>query len=670
MFLEPSSAKSSVQEHVQPRCRRRWHIGVGVIVVVMVCVFLTTYIAIAATRMIHGAIATRDALADAKTAITSVDFYEAYDSLNVAGDGVAEAKSGAMMLRFASYLPWIGPRYDATMGMLDATTNTIEVLAEAVHIADDIYSVVEEARETLAWKDPSIAHVPIHDLPTSVKRDLFVRLADALPELKIMQVKLELAREDIATFQAIPETQVIADLITPFSSVVDELKISVDFLIPFSGITRELMGLRSERQFLVMFMNDTELRPTGGFLGSYGLMLIKDGDMKRLTTDDAYSVDALVARNPAYAVVSPAPIAEYLEQPIWYFRDGTWSPDFATGAQETASLFRQELAVAGQMVPQIDGVIGLTTGFLEDILDFVGPVTVNGVTYSATSAADILEYQVEVAFENQGIAREDRKDVVGDLTNAIMDKLLEVSPSQFTDVFTLISHAFSQGDVAMYSTDADTELVLEDAGWSGNIQVPEGSDIVMVVDANMASLKSDPVVDRTIAYSISPSSSGYRARLAVTYNHTGSFDWKTSRYRTYTRVYVPEGSQLVSVEGSLANDAIRNPSGAVGDVTTTQEFGLTSFGTFTSIEPGQSRTLTFVYELPESIEQMIQEGTYKLRVLKQLGADPRAVNLDLDFNRKLLGAVPAEDILNWGDDVYSVSAELESATDFSVRLSD
>jgi hypothetical protein len=666
MFLDPSSA--TFPHHPNPPQRRRRRLGFGIGVFFVLFLLASGYVAVAATRMVHGAMTMRDSLFDAKTAIASAEFSVALSDLSVAREGIDACRTGIEMLAWAEYVPWIGSRYRASVGMIDATRNTIDVVSDAVSIAADVYRVIEDARATLAWKDPSIAQVPIHDLPTSVKRELFVRLADALPALQSMQVKLALAEEDIVEFQAIPETQVVADFIIPFAQVVSDLKASVDFLVPFAGITREFTGLRGDRQFLLMFMNDTELRPTGGFLGSYGLLLIRDGDMKQLTTDDAYAIDVPAAQSGAYVIASPEPIVTYLEQPVWYFRDGTWSPDFATGAQETVSLFRQEIAAAGDPIPQIDGVIGLTTGFLEQLLEFIGPVTVNGVIYTAESAADVLEYQVEVAFEERGIPLEDRKDVVGELTNVILDRLLEVSPSRFADVFMLLSSAFVHKDMALYSTDIQTQAIIEDAAWAGAVNTERADDVVMVVDANMASLKSDPVVQRSIAYSIAPYGNEYRATLAITYDHKGSFDWKTSRYRTYTRVYVPEGSALVSVDGSLKNDAIRNPSGAPGDVTTTHEFGLTSFGTFTSIEPGQSRTLTFVYTLPETVKQAIARGAYDLRFLKQIGADPRELHLNLDFNRTLRGASPAELESQWGDDMYRVDAVLDRDQDFWVEL--
>lgn len=671
MFLEPSNtqmpATHAEPEHEATRHRRSWRFGVGIVLGALILLGFGVYVAIAGTKIVQGSVAAREALYTAKADISDADFSKALDELSRAKDGVLTAKSGAKMVPFAAWIPWVGPRYAAGLELLDATEKTVDVLRDAVSIASDVASVVADARETLSWKDPTYATMALHDFPASVKRALFVRLADALPDLRAMQVKLDLAHDDIVTIQSIPEAGALADMITPFVDVVDELKTSVDFMVPFAGIAREFAGLRGDRQFLLMFMNDTELRPTGGFLGSYGLLVIRDGDMKQLSTDDTYAVDTLAAASGEYAVTSPAPIATYLEQPVWYFRDGTWSPDFPTGAQETVSLFRQEFAAAGKPVPQIDGVIGITTGFLERVLDYVGAVTVNGVTYTGTSAADVLEYQVEVGFEDQGVLREDRKDVVGELTNAIMDKLLETSPAQFGDIFTLLTQGFAEKSIAMFSTDAETQAVLDNAQWSGRV-TSRSTDTLMVVDANLASLKSDPVVDRTISYSIAPTASGYRATASITYKHTGSFDWKTSRYRTYTRIYVPEGSSLVSVDGSLANDAIRNPSGAAGEVTTSQEFGLTSFGTFTSVEPGQSRTLTFVYDLPASVTSAIQSGTYTLTTLKQMGADARNLVLHLNFGKPIHSASVPEESSLWGDSIYDLSTVLSGDADFHVTF--
>ncbi|MEK7632749.1 MAG: DUF4012 domain-containing protein [Patescibacteria group bacterium] len=675
MFLEPSQTEFPPQHHsdspVAPPIplrakRKRGHAGVLIVGAFAVAILLA-YVGVGATRIVNGALAARTALTLAKADIADTDFAAAQTHLTEAHDGLTEAQSGASMVKFTSYIPWLGSRYDAGVAVLDATEKTVDVLEEAVGIAQDVYSVVAEARATLAWQQPAAADTPIHDLPVEVKRELFLRLAASLPSLRTMQVKLDLATEDLATFHELSTAAGIDDLIAPFETVLAKLKTGVDFLVPFAGITREFAGLDGDRQFLLMFLNNTELRPTGGFLGTYGLLVIRDGDMKSLTTDDTYAIDALVAGSN-YAAASPAPIATYLEQPVWYFRDSTWSPDFGAGAKDAIALLRQEIAASGQPVPQVHGAFGLTTTFLSDLLDFVGPITVEGQTFTAENASDLLEYQVEIAFEQQGITRADRKDIVGKLTNALLDKLLEVPSSRFEEVFALLVDAFTKKEIALYSTDSGTEAVLDDAGWSGKVSQGSASDVLMVVDANMASLKSDPVVKRTINYTVEPHDGGFRATAAITYKHEGTFDWKTSRYRTYTRIYVPAGSTLISSSGSLVNDAIRDPQGTEGAITTESEFGLTSFGTFTSIEPGQSRTLTFTYQLPASVTTAVAAGSYTLTILKQIGADPRDIVLHLDFNHALRSANPAEDSSLWGDDIYDATDTLDANKEYRVNF--
>ncbi len=677
MFLEPSEAQLPPTHHAEPspvtsayippsRRSRIPHVVVGFFAVLLLGMCI--YGGIAVTRMINGGLTAKAGLVAAKADIADVNFAQASMDLSSAHVGLAEAQSGAAMLSAVAYVPWLGVRYQAGVAVLDATNNTVEVLTEAIGLAQDIYSVVAEARASLAWQDPAEANTPIHDLPTGVKHTLFSRLATSLPTLRTMQVKLNLASEDMARFHELSNVAGIDDIVAPFESVLEKLKVGIDFLVPFAGITREFAGLDGDRQFLMMFLNDTELRPTGGFLGTYGLMVIRDGDMKSMSTDDTYAIDALVSGNSEYTATPPAPIRDYLEQSIWYFRDSTWSPDFGAGAKDAITLMRQEIAASGQPVPEIHGAFGMTTSFLEDLLGFVGPITVEGQTFTSGNAADLLEYQVEIAFEQQGVARTDRKDIVGKLTNALLDKLLEIPSSRFEEVFDVLATSFQRKEIALYSNNAATQAVLNDAGWSGKVSQGSASDVLMVVDANMASLKSDPVVQRTIEYRITPRNGGYQATTAITYKHTGGFDWKTSRYRTYTRIYVPEGSEFLSVEGSLLNDAIRNPQGLPGVVTTQSEFGLTSFGTFTSVEPGQSRTLTFTYQLPKTVTDAVAAGSYTLNMLKQIGSNAHDLKVHLDFNHALRSANPAENESLWGDDIYDATATLDTNTEFRVNF--
>ena len=70
------------------------------------------------------------------------------------------------------------------------------------------------------------------------------------------------------------------------------------------------------------------------------------------------------------------------------------------------------------------------------------------------------------------------------------------------------------------------------------------------------------------------------------------------------------------------------------DTVTVDDLGMTSFGTYLTIAPGETRTFTLTYALPQSVTDAIDGGSYELRVLKQLGASDNGLTLHLEFPSK------------------------------------
>ncbi|MCR4311925.1 MAG: DUF4012 domain-containing protein, partial [Candidatus Uhrbacteria bacterium] len=649
--------------HKRPRSIRRLFFAFGVVALVA---FLA-YAGVGVTRLMDGGITAREALTTAEEAIKDGKITEAHDELEAAAIAIDRAQSGADMLRFAKFIPWLGARYEAGVDVLNAVDKTVDVLVSAIAIVSELQETFSSAESLLGWKDVAGDDSSFASLPAETKTKIFRQLASSLPELRQMQTKLGLAQDDLAAFHDLEIADAFGGIIAPFEEALDDLKKGIDILVPFAAIVPEFAGLEGDRQFLMMFLNDTELRPTGGFLGTYGLMVVRDGDITSMSTGDTYHIDREVQGQADYYVASPDPINTYLEQPVWYFRDATWSPDFEEGAQTAVQLMRQEIAYSGQPVPEIHGVIGITTDFLANLLYILGPITIEDQTFTGGNVAEALEWEVEIDFELDGIPRDQRKELVGVLANEVMDRMLSLPVSSWQTLFDLLTFSFTHKDMAFQSYDDGTQAALNDAGWSGTLDAG-AIDTLMVVDANMAALKTDTVVDRTFDYAIVKTSKGFEATVDINYDHYGGFDWKTSRYRTYTRVFVPLGSRLLSSSGSMANDLIRNPSGAEGEVTQLDELGLTSFGAFISIEPGENRTLSFTYLLPPAVSLAIEQGSYTLNVEKQMGARDHELNLDLDFGKDVRTATPGEDESDYGDDAYEQSVTLETDLEFIVRF--
>lgn len=629
---------------------------------------VTVMTVIGGALLLDGALRVKAAMSAGETAVSAADFAAANQSLDKAQSGLREMQAAFPFLSYLKPVPWVGEQLGGAQVAVQASIETLDVIQTGLKVGQDVLASAASADELVGGVSITTETRAYADLTDEEQRLLLSGLAASLPELRQMQVSLRLAQADLDRLNDYKLAPVLSHAIQPLRDLVPDLLTSVDVLVPFAAIAPDFGGIGIDKQFLVLFLNNTELRPGGGFIGVYGLMVIRDGQIVNLVTGDSYEIDANVEGKPGYNVNPPAPLATYLNQPSWFFRDSAWSPDFSVSARDAAQLLRQEVAFGGQPVPEINGVVGITPTFIARLLEFVGPITVEGQTFDSVNIADQLEYQVEQGYALQGIPEHQRKDIVSSVTDELVDRLLELPPASWPSLFKIIHTGFDEKEFALMSYTDKTQAALEDNGWAGVLNPVGSDDLLLTVDANLAAYKSDPVVERHVTYTMVPHGSGYRATVSINYDHHGGFDWKTTRYRTYTRLFVPLGSQFVSSSGSLKNDKLSNPGLLPGKVTVQDELGMTSFGAFIAIEPGESGTLTFTYDLPATVVSAINRGSYRLLAMKQLGAGDNLLTLNLDFGTTLTSALPSEDATGYGDSLYQVTTELNTDKLFTVRL--
>lgn len=657
-FLNPTSGSietppipMSRQKKARGGFGRKFFIGF-----VLVFFILLVVSAIGVVRFASGALAGKESIELAQESALQFEFEEAGEHLQDAEDGFKKAKSGLVFLRWAYPVPWVGDQLKAVSAVVDAGIESIDALKDALLIASDVYAVVIEAQDFLDAANLPAGDYSFDTLPKDTKRKLLQTFHLAHPKLREMQVRLKLAEQDLAELDDLENVSPkILEAIEPFKRLMPELIAGIDVMVPFSATIGELAGVGADKQWMILFLNNTEMRPGGGFMGVFGLMLTRDGEIVNLNVADTYSIDRFVQNNPDYNVAPPQPFRDYLGLDTWYFRDANWSPDFAQSSQDAIQLLRQEVAFAGQPPPMIHGVIGMTPEFAKDVLKIIGPVTIDGLTFDEENFTDLLEFEVEFGFVGRGVEYEERKEIVGRLLDKMVTELFALSVDRWGDVFAAFKVSILEKQMAFYSIDNETQNAFEDAKWSGTVDISSADDVLMVVDANMGALKTDKSVDREITYSIKKQGDDYIATTKIKYIHFGTFDLFTSRYRTYTRVYAPLGSQLVSHSGTLLNDKLSNPELLPGEVVTAEELGMTSFGAFISIEPGKQRELVFVYKLPPSIAEAIDNDIYQLNLIKQIGAKNHTLTLDLNFGKKVRAAQPSEDSKNFGDSSYNLN---------------
>jgi len=405
-----------------------------------------------------------------------------------------------------------------------------------------------------------------------------------------------------------------------------------------------LLGSGEEQNMLILLQNPHELRPTGGFIGTFGRLTVHDGQIDQLFTDDVYNVDVKVLGREK--LEAPQPIQTYTNVKNWYLRDANWSPDFPTAAQNIKALYEYE---SGEQ--DIDTVIAVTPYLVQKFLEITGPIEVDNISFTSENLIDAIQFRVEQEFWHIGLKDEERKKVINDLAQALRQRFFTLTKDEMTRFLSDARQTLDRREILLYTVNPKLQDLIKRSGWAGEI-VQVSSDYLYVVDANLGALKTDRLLSRSRSYSVRQNEEGkWLAHVELTYANHGFFDYRTTRYRTYTRVYVPLGSELINSSGFVLTDK----SFQSVPPQTYAEFQRTVFAGFLSVEPGQTRTITLDYQLPDRLAQQIAaDHAYKLYVQKQPGVTDAVFTGRVSGEKPFFSFAPS-----------SVSYKLKGASDLS-----
>ncbi len=645
-----------------PRPKR--HIGRWILflVVVLIAIFIIPP-AIACSRAIMAGTRAKQDLNMARQHLQQLDVTSAVHDLSVAQTDLQEVHDALDGTGFWRDVPGIGTQI---RGLQDAAA----VATQTLDGARDVVTVIQSLRDALNSGSLSGSDLvggqvastrKFSDLTKAEKRDVLATFANALPRFRIARDKIDVALE---LWNRVPQDGLIAPIRSALKPLADQLPIlkrSIDEAVPLLETGMSVAGYPTPTRFLMVLQNSDELRPAGGFIGNIGTVTLDAGDMTEMVVGDVYALDNLVSTT--WKEVGPKPIRDHLSPSSWFLRDSNWSPDFPTSAARMLDFFirETEMGTGKKMKTPPTVVVAIEPGFIRSLFQLTGPIKVDGTEYTATNFFDSLEYEVEIGFTQHGIPLEQRKQLVERVGSELIARLFSLPASRWPDVLDTLTTSLGRKQVMLYSSQPSLLASFDSRGWTGRTP-PTRGDFLWVIDANLAALKTDGVMKKSVAYQLDAHDpQQLTGTVTLTYENTNRIiDWRHTRYQSYTRVYVPEGSQLMSVGGTYVTD--------IANVDVVKELGKTTFGTFWKVEPGKTGTLRFTYRLPQSVADSMAGGTYTLDWPKQAGADETIFFVDAAFRQNVLTAIPAEEKSHWGDARYTVQTDSAQDRSFVVKL--
>ncbi len=483
---------------------------------------------------------------------------------------------------------------------------------------------------------------------SGVSAETFVtQLADAHPQLVSAQAEIAQASEalDRAPREALPSG--MRPGLDQLGSALAQARDGIELAL----ILPVLLGTDHPRQYMVVAQSPDELRATGGFLSSIGVLTMDYGHLQLNDLRDTAYIDDI--KNQIYPD-PPAPLLRYMNSEMWLFRDANWSPDVPTSAHAMTELYQLGTGRT------ITDVIIFDPTALQLILGATGPLTVVGSPVPVSSA-NLRQYMLTQYDRYWGQSSE---SFIGPLSVALLDRIVD-RPAGL-DLLALgraVQRALDERHILITVADPAVAAVLARRGWDGALR-PGANDYLMVVDSNIGYDKVSTNIDQRVLYTVDLSDlQAPTATLSITYTHRISGPetcneldalaragktyetWMVNCYQDYLRILIPGGSELIDAPARpIPAEWTWDESPDPGEISVqTGEAGTTILSVFLAIPLGGTHETYAHYALPANVlTQKAGVWHYQLTVQKQpaRGNLPYTIRMQLPAGATLVAATP------------------------------
>ena len=248
----------------------------------------------------------------------------------------------------------------------------------------------------------------------------------------------------------------------------------------------KILGQGTTSKFLIIFQNSAELRPTGGFIGSFATVDVLNSQVKNISFKDVYDLDG------SFESDIPAPPGISRLTPTLEMRDSNIHADFSKSAKLISQIYEK---AGGE---SLDFVIGINEKFLQAFIEEIPNLSIkmpNGKSVSLDR--DNALRQISFLVESKRFGQKTPKKII----EKLLFKFLEAVENEefLLKIFPKIKKLKEENHIFAFGFNEDSQELFRKLKVSGEFKTLEpNEDFLHISHTNIGGNKTDPYIEEKI----------------------------------------------------------------------------------------------------------------------------------------------------------------------------
>lgn len=439
-------------------------------------------------------------------------------------------------------------------------------------------------------------------------------------KLEDAEYKISLASELLKTVETNSFPPFMRESVIQIKELANTAQIATNTYKETTYFIPKILGVDERQRYLILLQNESEIRSTGGWITSYGIVGIEGGQIRELFVDDIYNADGTL-RVQGKKYNPPASMASVLEIKDWTFSLVNWSPNL------------QEVLTASQQFVDdlekgndIDGIITIDITFFQKLLGKWGGIEVPGEDELIT--ADNIQEKVYQMHREFTPGSTQKTTFLANLANEIVKKFLSMDINQIIEMGDILTSSLNEKHLQVAMRNSQAQNFFNSRDWGGTLS-QKYNDAPIVIDWNWGGNKANQYLNKNHSLAVTVKDQDHIdfAYTLTVENTSTSNTYPQGDYTNYQRVYIPSEAEILRIVGMKENK-----------YDTYKESGYKVIGGWFNIPVKGISTLEISYRLEREkvgsnfpILQQESALFLDLNIFKQAGERKHAYKLDISY---------------------------------------